>query len=79
MHVLVFLNIAGEDVHEVFGDACENDAFNVTVLDGKGHVISEPLGELLVIKVANGNDNPVSERQGALVCDGGPVASGDEG
>jgi hypothetical protein len=51
--------MSGKDVDHSVSDTRQNDAFHVTILDGCGDLILEPVRELVVAEIANGNKGTI--------------------
>lgn len=79
LDVVKLLDVAGEDVHHGVRDAREDDAFNVTVLDGVGDLLLQPCRELVVAEIADRHKGAIRQGQGALVGDISPVTGSYEG
>lgn len=79
LHVVVALDVAGQDVDEGVGYARQHDALDVALGHGARRLLLEPRRQLVVAEVAHGDKGPVRQGQGLLVGDGRPVARRDEG
>jgi len=79
LYVVELLDVAGEDVDHGVRYAGQDYALDVAGLDGADDLILEPVGELVVREVQDCNEGAISQGEGLLVCDGGPVSGGNKG
>lgn len=79
LEVAEFSNVGLEEGDGLFGQAGEDDALDVALLDAFCRCRADIFGEFLIVEVHQGDADTIAEREGSLRQDVMPVSMADQG